>query len=108
LGEPKITATVKAAAVPGGALLSVTTFAGVDAADAGIPKERPFAWKGQPDDRLILNGTLPWQPSRFLGAAAFAAAKKEIPSGASMPDMLASIADCKGLSVKLSGLLGCG
>jgi hypothetical protein len=108
LGAHQITANLKATAdAPGGATIAVTKFVGIDAGAAGIPPANAFSWTAEPDDSLILKGTLPWQPSRFVGAAAFVAAKKDAPSAAEMPDALASFADCKGLSAKLSGLSGC-
>jgi hypothetical protein len=109
LGAPQITANLKAeAGQPSSAIIAVTTFAGIDAGAAGIPPANPFLWTAEPDDSLILNGAVPWQPSRFIGAAAFTAAKKEVQTAAEMPDALAAIADCNGLSGKLSGLSACG
>jgi hypothetical protein len=108
LGAHEITANLKAkAGEPGGATVAVTKFTGIDAGAAGFLPTNAFSWTAEPDDRLILNGTLPWQPSRFVGGAAFAAAKKDFPTAAAMPEVLASIASCNVLSTKLLGLTGC-
>lgn len=108
LGAHEITANLKAKpGEPGSAALAVTLFTGIDAGAAGFPPTNTFSWTAEPDDRLILSGTLPWQPSRFVGTAGFAAARKDFPIAAAMPDVLASITSCDGLATKLSGLSGC-
>lgn len=108
LGALQITANLKATAgEPSGATFAVTQFLGMAAPAAGIAPANPFKWTAEPDDRLSLSGDIVWQPSRFMGAAAFAEVKAKFPGAAEMPDALAALADCGGLSTKLGGFNGC-
>lgn len=92
---------------PGVAELRVLTIGSLDAAAAGVPTTIPFSWTADPDDTLILGGNMPWQPSRYVGAAAFVGAKIEQPSALTMADTLARAADCHGLAAELSGFGSC-
>lgn len=109
---PLLTPEIKAhlagkADAPGVAALSVLTIGGIDATDAGVPAVSPFSWTADPADTLILGGTVLWQPSRFVGAAALAGAKIEQPAAQTMADALAQAADCPGLAAQLSGFGSC-
>lgn len=104
LGTHTVTANIKATAGQAGtATFSALRLDGIDAAAAGIPKQTLFAWTADPNDSLSLNGTLSWQPSRFLGAVAYAGAKQDYPAAATMSDALAGAADCAGLGNELGG-----
>ena len=92
---------------PGAAVVNVLTIGSVDAAAAGVPATSPFAWTADPDDTLILGGTVLWQPSRYLGASALAGAKVAQPSAQTITDVLAQAADCAGLAAKLEGFGTC-
>ena len=88
---------------PGSAMVKVLTIGSVDAASAGVPAASPFAWTADPDDTLILGGTVTWQPTRYLGTAALAGAKVAQPNAQTIHDVLAQAADCTGLAKKLEG-----
>ena len=92
---------------PGAAMVNVLTIGNVDAASAGVPAASPFAWTADPDDTLILGGTVIWQPSRYVGATALAGAKVAQPSAQKISDVLAQAADCAGLAEKLEGFGSC-
>jgi hypothetical protein len=88
---------------PGAAMVNVLRIGSVDAASAGVPAASPFAWTADPDDTLILGGTVIWQPTRYLGTAALAGAKVAQPTAQTIQDVLAQAADCTGLAEKLEG-----
>ena len=92
---------------PGAAVVNILTIGSVDAASAGVPAASPFTWTVDPDDTLILGGTVLWQPSRYVGASAFAGAKLAQPSAQTMAGALAQAADCAGLAEKLEGFGAC-
>ncbi len=92
---------------PGVAAVNVLTIGSVDAGSAGVPAASPFSWTANPDDTLILGGIVAWQPSRYVGAAAFAGAKIVQPTAQTMANALAQAADCAGLAAKLGGFGAC-
>jgi hypothetical protein len=92
---------------PGVAAVKVLTIGSVTADAAGVPAASPFSWTADPDDTLILGGIVSWQPSRYVGATAFAGAKVAQPAAQTMADALAQAADCPGLAAKLEGFGAC-
>ena len=109
LGQaPVLTARLRAkGGAPGVAELRVLTIGSIDAALAGVPASSPFAWTADAADTLILGGTVQWQPTRLVGAAALMGARIEQPSAVTMANALAQAADCKGLAEDLSGFEAC-
>lgn len=106
LQSPSFAATITAAADPAQATIAVTRFGDVEGAAAGVT-EAPATWNAEPNDAVLLAGSISWEPSRFAGAAALAAAKQDVIGAASVPDALATVADCPGLASALGGFTGC-
>ena len=98
---------MSAGATPGHALLSVKALGSVGAAAAGIPDSRPVSWTANPNDKLMLGGTLPWVPSRYLGSVAANGAAATMPASTSVAAELASSAQCNALGSALGDIAGC-
>lgn len=105
--SPSFAASLTAGAAPGEAALALTRFGDVDAAAAGVPMGAKLAWNAEPNDTVLLAGAFAWEPSRFAGAAALAAAQADVVGAASVPDALTTVADCEGLAGMLGGFTGC-
>lgn len=94
--------------VQGLALLSVSSFAGVDAAALGIPATHLVAWNADPGDTVHLAGTVFWMPSRFVGAAVLTGAKAtvpDLPPGATVVDAIERSVACADLAAVLGSSL---
>jgi hypothetical protein len=107
LQETSFEASIAAGAATGEATLTVTRFGDVDAAAAGAATGATLTWKAEPNDVVLLAGAVAWQPSRFAGAAALGPAQNDVVGASSVPDALATIADCHGLATALGGFAGC-
>ncbi|APR78332.1 Hypothetical protein A7982_03679 [Minicystis rosea] len=92
---------------PGPATATVTRFGDVDGAAAGASKSVPLTWSAEPQDKVILSADIGWEPSRFAGNAALAAAQVDVPDAASVSDALVAVADCPGLAYALGSFGTC-
>ena len=106
---PEITAELRGIGeVPGKAWLQVITLGGLPADDAGVPPTaHQSSWSAEPGDRLRLDGTVYWIPSRYVGAAAWQGALAAQPGAASMGEALAAAAGCDDLAASLGGFGTC-
>ncbi len=87
----------------GEALLSLYNLGPMDAADAGVTAPAPFAWQGDTEDVVHLQGGIAITPSRMVGAAADIRAHIDAPSAQGVPDALATLIDCDVLGKSLAG-----
>ncbi|HTA94107.1 MAG TPA: hypothetical protein VK745_31225 [Polyangiaceae bacterium] len=81
-------------ALPGGALMTLSTVAGVPAGSAGFPTTFQTTWSADSSDTLLLGTQLSWLPSRLLTALAVAPALLEVPQALSVESALSDSADC--------------
>jgi hypothetical protein len=81
-------------ALPGGALMTLSTVAGVPAGDAGFPTTFQTTWSADASDTLLLGTQLSWLPSRLLTALAVAPALLEVPQALSVESALSASVDC--------------
>jgi hypothetical protein len=95
------------AEAPGKALLLVDKLGGVDAAKAGVPEAHLVSWTADSSDRVMLNGSIYWLPSRFAGASTLVGAKAETPGVATMSGALSQVLGCGVLAAALGGFEGC-
>ena len=93
--------------VPGKAMFLASQIGGLDATDAGAPPVHLMAWTAQPDDKVLLSGTLFWLPSRLAGAACQVGAAQELGVAGTMADALAKAAACSDLAASLGGFDQC-
>jgi hypothetical protein len=91
----------------GQAALTLSTLGGIDAQAAGVPTTHLVTWTADPNDIVHLGGTVFWLPTRFVGAAAVAGAKQELPSVSSVTEAMAALVDCAGLAAALGGFGTC-
>ena len=82
-------------ALPAGALLELTSVAGVSASEAGFPTSFQSTWSADSSDTLLLGTQLTWLPSRLVTALALAPALVEFPQAASLESALAQSVDCQ-------------
>jgi hypothetical protein len=87
--------------------ITVTQLGNLDATTAGCAAAPGATWTSQPDDSVLLSGTLLWEPSRFAGAASLAPALAAHPGAASVADALALEADCHGLASGMGAFGSC-
>jgi hypothetical protein len=105
---PQITGHLSAIpGVQGEALFQVTELGGIDAAAAGVPADHVVQWSSQPGDKVLLNGTLYWLPSRFVGAACVSGAAMDLGFKGTMADALAQVTECGDLAAKLGQAGAC-
>jgi len=85
------------------------SFSGLSAAVIGAPASVPFSWSATADDVLVMSGTLPVSTTRLAGAFMSAALTAELGQPITMPQAIASAADCPqiGTIVAQSGVVGC-
>lgn len=93
--------------VPGKALFLAGEIGGLSADAAGAPAAHLVSWTSQPDDKVLLSGTLYWLPSRFVGAACQVGAAQDLGVQGYMADALAKSAACSDLGATLPGLDTC-
>jgi hypothetical protein len=98
--------TTTSATAPGQALLKLTALGSIRATRAGVPAQQLMAWSAQPGDVVLLSGTLPWSPTRYIGAVATKQAKTEL-GASSVPAALAEVVDCGAVGQLTSGFKGC-
>jgi hypothetical protein len=77
-----------------GALLELTSVAGVPASEAGFPTSFQSTWSADSSDTLLLGTQLTWLPSRLVTALALAPALVEFPQAVSLENALAESVDC--------------
>lgn len=94
--------------VEGKAVFIAQTIGGLSADAAGAPPVHLVSWMSQPNDKVVLSGTLYWLPSRFIGAACNVGATADLGIDAPMADALSKAAACSDLAPLLVGLDGCG
>ena len=106
---PEITAGLRGMSeVPGKAWLEVIALGGLPAEEAGVPATAHQAsWVSEPGDRLRLDGTVYWIPSRYVGAAAWEGALAAQPGASTMGEALAAAAACDDLAASLGGFGAC-
>lgn len=108
LSPPELTGQLTAIdGVEGKAIFFTSTVAGLDAESAGAPLAHLMSWTSQPNDQVVLSGSIFWVPSRFIGAACRAGAEDEVGAPIEMAEILASAAACDGLAASFGGLDGC-
>lgn len=93
--------------VPGKAVFFASEIGGLSADAAGAPAVHLVSWTSQPDDKVLLSGTLYWLPSRFVGAACNVGAAQDLGVQGPMSEALAKTAACSDLAPLLGGLEGC-
>lgn len=93
--------------VPGKAVFMASQIGGLDAVAAGAPPVHLMAWTSQPDDKVLLSGTLYWLPSRLAGAACAIGAEQDLGVAGTMADALAKTAACTDLAASLGGFDQC-
>jgi hypothetical protein len=77
-----------------GALLELTSVAGVPASEAGFPTSFQSTWSADSSDTLLLGTQLTWLPSRLVTALALGPALLEFPQAESLESALAQSVDC--------------
>jgi hypothetical protein len=94
---------VSAGKYSGGAVIELTTVAGIAAEEAGFSKTNSenTSWKAEPGDTVLLGTKLGFQPSRLLTALAEPAALAEVPTATSLPQALANTLSCKEIALAL-------
>jgi len=107
LEPPSFEAMLTAGADPAQAGVTVLRFGSVDPAQAGVPPGATFDWSQEPNDKMLIAGSIGWEPTRYAGAAALAAAQVDVPGAASLGVALAAVGDCHGLGVELGGFGTC-
>jgi hypothetical protein len=98
--------TATSATEPGQARLKLTMLGSVKAARAGVPAQQAVAWTTQPGDVVLLSGTVPWSPTRYIAAVAAKQAKAAL-GASSVPTALAQVADCQAIGQLTGGYAGC-
>lgn len=98
---------VAAESAPSKALFQVKSFGGVDARSAGIPASHLMSLTADASDTVVLNGTLYWMPSRYVGGVALQAATEEMPGFMSMTEALDALFGCPALAASLGGVGRC-
>lgn len=93
--------------VPGKAMFLASEIGGFDAASAGAPPVHLVAWTSQPDDKVLLSGTLFWLPSKLAGAACEVGAAEDLGVAGTMADALAKTAACSDFAAALGGFDQC-
>lgn len=93
--------------VPGKAVFLASEIGGLSSDAAGAPAVHIVSWTAQPDDKVLLSGTLYWLPSRFVGAACQVGAAADLGVQGYMADALAKAAACSDLGATLPGLDAC-
>lgn len=86
---------------------TVTQFAGLEPAAAGVTTAPGATWSGQPGNSVLLGATLLWQPSLFAGAVCLAPALAAHPGVTTVSQSLALSADCHGLAKVLGPFGSC-
>jgi hypothetical protein len=104
---PSFEAMLTAGADPMQPSVTVLRFGSVDPAAAGVASGAAFSWSTEPNDQMLIAGSIGWEPTRYAGAAALPAAKVDVPSAASVGDALAAVGDCHGLGLALGGYGTC-
>lgn len=94
--------------VPGKAIFVAQEIGGLSADSVGAPPVHLVSWTSQPNDKVLLSGTLYWLPSRFVGAACTVGAAQELGIVAPMADALSKAAACSDLAPQLTGIATCG
>ncbi|MFO0593441.1 MAG: hypothetical protein U0441_38220 [Polyangiaceae bacterium] len=94
--------------VPGKAVFVAQEIGGLSADAVGAPPVHLVSWTSQPNDKVVLSGTIYWLPSRFIGAACSMGATQDLGIDAPMSDALSKAAACSDLAPLLVGLDGCG
>ena len=82
-------------ALSAGALLELTSVAGIAPADAGFPSNFQSTWSADSSDILQLGTELSWVPSRLVTALALAPALVEFPQAAGLEGALTQSVDCE-------------
>jgi hypothetical protein len=95
-------------AAGGQVVVTVMSFGNLlDAMTAGVTVAPGATWSGQPDDSMLLNATLLWEPSRFAGASSLGPAQAAHMGVQTVGAALALEADCPGLAAKLGAFGSC-
>ncbi|HEY3668421.1 MAG TPA: hypothetical protein VGL19_20610 [Polyangiaceae bacterium] len=81
-------------ALSDGALLTLSSVAGVAPASAGFPSNFQSTWSADSSDTLLLGTQLNWIPSRLVTSLALAPALLDFPQATSLEDALAQSLDC--------------
>jgi hypothetical protein len=110
-GDPPVASSgitgrlVAAKSAPSKALFQVKSFGGVDARSAGIPASHLMSLTADASDTVVLNGTLYWMPSRYVGGVALQAATEAMPGVVSMTEALDALFGCPALAASLGGMI---
>lgn len=107
LQSPRFEALITSAGAADPPSLTITRFGDVAPASAGVALGSTLTWSTEPGDKVLLGAALTWEPSRFAGAAALAAAQQDIAGAATVAEALALAADCHGLATTLGAFGSC-
>lgn len=92
-GSVLISGTLSAT-TPTAGTLTVTDVAGFSPQAAGFGASFSVSLSAESDDRVLFGGSVPWEPGTLAGARALAPALLEVPGATTVPEALASVAQC--------------